>query len=132
MKRLTIISLGVIALGFLLPFIGTYTGLEALSEIGDYLLSIGFLMVYVFLIAWQAEVGRTSLIVTSVLMALFFLSFMIYGFIKADEAEKRAADLYSMSRESDLLRAECFKLLKESQEKVTKLELELAECETGN
>lgn len=131
MKRLTLISLGITALGFLLINVGMYIGPLILMDIGNFLLSIGIFMIYVFLIAWQAEVGRTSVIITATALGLFFLSFMIYGFIKADEAEKHANFSYEMALEKEAQIKGLNDKLLDARNIISSLEADLKECSSS-
>lgn len=130
MKKLTFISVAITATGLLLPPIAHFVlPYSILINIGNFLSGIGFIMIYVFLIAWQAEISRSRLIITSVVLGLLFQSFIVYAFIKANEAEKAMHAKHEIERKAQDYVLELREELHKAQKNIDELEANLKECQ---
>lgn len=58
--------------------------------------------------------NKTTQIIVFSLMALFCLSFLVYGFIKADEADKARIEAEARRLEAERLKDEAVNLVKEA------------------
>ena len=92
MKKLTIYSFTLtILIGIILPLLNATV--MSLYDEGDgfatFLIScFGFLLTFVFLILWQAEVGRRNLVITIVCTGSILFSWIAYITIKVNESDK--------------------------------------------
>jgi hypothetical protein len=133
MKKLTLISAAITILGLLMPIVANnLLPFDILIDIGNFLIGIGLLMFYIFLIAWQAEISRARLITTLLIFGFFFLTLIIFSFIKANDAEKATQVSYQLMEEAESHVKELKQNLIDKEDFIKSLEKELKQCKENH